>query len=69
VRFTYPEAGGQTATVRRLERAQAAGTGEGGQVIVEGAPVSMAREAQVTEAAARLDGFLSEDAPHGARRS
>ncbi len=50
VRFTDFEAGGQTATVRRLERAQAAGTGEGGQVIVEGAPVSMAREAQVTEA-------------------
>ena len=50
VRFTYSEAGGQTATVRRLERAQAAGTGEGGQVIVEGAPVSMAREALVTEA-------------------
>jgi hypothetical protein len=48
--FTYSEAGGQTATVRRLERAQAAGTGEGRQVIVEGAPVSMTREAQVTEA-------------------
>src|SRR6476620_8068397 len=50
VRFADSEAGGQTATVRRLERAQAAGTGEGGQVIVEGAPVSMGREAQVTEA-------------------
>jgi hypothetical protein len=50
VRFTYSEAGGQTATVRRLTRAQAAGTGEGGQVIVEGAPVSMTGEAQVTEA-------------------
>jgi hypothetical protein len=50
VRFTDSEAGGQTATVRRLEGAQAAGTGEGGQVIVEGAPASMGREARVTEA-------------------
>jgi hypothetical protein len=33
-----------------LEGVQAAGTGEGGQVIVEGAPVSMGRETQVTEA-------------------
>ena len=41
---------GQTATLRRLEGAQAAGMGEGGQVIVEGAPVSTAREAQVTQA-------------------
>ena len=40
----------QTATLRRLEGAQAAGTGEGGQVLVEGAPVSMGREAQVTQA-------------------
>src|SRR6266571_4830871 len=41
--------GAQTATLRRLEGAQAAGTGEGGQVIVKGAPVSMGREAQVTQ--------------------
>lgn len=41
---------GQTATLRRLEGAQAAGTGEGGQVIAEAAPVSTAREAQVTQA-------------------
>ena len=33
-----------------MEGAQAAGTGEGGQIIVEGAPVSMGREAQVTQA-------------------
>ena len=45
-----PHGRGQTATLRRLEGAQAAGTGEGGQVIVEGAPVSMGREAQVTQA-------------------
>jgi len=50
VRFTSSEGGAQTATLRRLEGAQAAGTGEGGQVIVEGAPVSMGREAYVTQA-------------------
>jgi len=50
VRFTASKDGAPTATVRRLEGAQAAGTGEGGQVIVEGAPVSMGREAKVTEA-------------------
>jgi Domain of unknown function (DUF4331) len=42
--------GAQTATVRRVEGAQAAGKGDGGEVIIEGAPVSMGREAQVTEA-------------------
>ena len=50
VRFTSSEDGAQTATLRRLEGAQAAGTGEGGQVIVEGVPVSTGREAQVTQA-------------------
>ena len=50
VRFASSGGGAQTATLRRLEGAQAAGTGEGGQVIVEGAPVSMGREAQVTQA-------------------
>ena len=50
VRFSSFEDGAQTATLRRVEGAQAAGTGEGGRVIVEGAPVSMGREAQVTEA-------------------
>jgi hypothetical protein len=49
VRFTS-SGRGQTATLRRLEGAQAAGTGEGGQIIVEGAPVSTARETQVTHA-------------------
>jgi hypothetical protein len=48
-RFTDSEAGGQIATVRRLEGAQAAGTDGSGEVIVDGAPVSMGREAQVTE--------------------
>ena len=50
MRFASSEGGAQTATLRRLEGAQAAGTGEGGQVIVEGVPVSMGREAQVTQA-------------------
>src|SRR5580698_11447785 len=40
----------QTATLRRVEGAQATGTGDDGQVIVEGAPVSLQREAHVTEA-------------------
>lgn len=50
VRFTSSEGGVQTATLRRLEGTQAAGTGEGGQVIVEGVPVSTGREAHVTQA-------------------
>jgi Domain of unknown function (DUF4331) len=50
VRFTSSGGQGQTATLRRLEGAQAAGAGEGGQIIVEGAPVSTAREAHVTHA-------------------
>ena len=50
VRFSSSEGGAQTATLRRVEGAQAAGTGDGGQVIVEGAPVSTGRDARVTEA-------------------
>jgi Domain of unknown function (DUF4331) len=50
VRFASSEGGAQTATLRRVEGAPAAGTGEGGQVIVEGVPVSTGREAQVTHA-------------------
>src|ERR1700726_4479631 len=50
VRFSASEDGSQTATLRRVEGAQAAGTGDGGQAIVEGAPVSTGQEAQVTEA-------------------
>src|SRR3984957_20173678 len=52
VTFKSSEAGAQTATVRRAEGAQAAGIGDGGQIIVEGAPVSMGAEARVTEAGA-----------------
>jgi Domain of unknown function (DUF4331) len=48
-RFSVSE-GKLTATLRRVEGIQAARTGEDGQVIVEGAPVSMGREARVTDA-------------------
>src|SRR5437899_2081472 len=50
VRFSPAASGMQTATVRRAEGAEAAGTGDGGQVIVERAPVSSDREARITEA-------------------
>ena len=50
VRFKSTGGGAQTATVRRVEGAQAAGTGDEGQVIVEGAPVTDGREAMVTDA-------------------
>jgi hypothetical protein len=50
VRFASAAGGGQTATLRRRDGAQAAGTGEGGQVIVAGAPVSTGREARVAQA-------------------
>src|SRR5262245_52989407 len=50
VRFASSQGGVQTATLRRVEGTQAARTGERGQVIVDGAPVSMGREARVTQA-------------------
>ena len=50
VRFSSSEDGSQTATLHRLEGAQAAGTGDSGKAIVEGAPVSTGRDARVTEA-------------------
>src|SRR5712692_808126 len=50
VRFSASEGAKLTATLRRVEGIQAARTGEGGQAIVQGAPVSMGREALVTEA-------------------
>jgi hypothetical protein len=49
-RFSSSEDGSQTATMRRADGGQAAGTGDGGQVIVEEAPVSTGRNARVTEA-------------------
>jgi hypothetical protein len=51
VRFSLGD-GGLTATVRRVEGPDAAGLGEGGEIIVQGARVSMGSEAWVTEAGA-----------------
>ena len=50
VQFASSEDGKQTAEVRRIQGARASGVGEGGEVIVERAPVSVAREAIVTKA-------------------
>ena len=50
VRFSSAADGSQTATLRRVEGPDAAGTGEGGQVIVEAAAVSTGHDARVTEA-------------------
>ena len=50
VQFASSEDGKQTATVRRLEGKQAAGIGDGGEVIVQQAPVSLGREGLVTNA-------------------
>jgi hypothetical protein len=44
--------GAMTATVRRAEGSEAAGRGEEGKVIIQGSPVSLGREAQVTESGA-----------------
>src|SRR6202521_6240692 len=50
VRFLASEGGAQTATMRRVMGAQAAGMDDSGQIIVEGAPVSTGPEARVTQA-------------------
>src|SRR5438067_10250456 len=50
VRFSAFERGVQTAILYRVDGPQAAGTGDGGRVIVDGAPVSIGRKARVTEA-------------------
>ena len=52
VRFSSFEGGSQTATLRRVEGAQAAGMGDGGQVSLAGARVSTGRDARITEAGA-----------------
>src|SRR5712672_4317409 len=49
VRFSPFEGGAQTATLRRVEGAEAAGTGDGGETIIEAAPVSMGPESRVTQ--------------------
>ena len=50
VRFSSFEGGQQSATLRLAEGAQAAETGAGGRVIVEGVPVSTGHEGHVTQA-------------------
>src|SRR6266404_3404212 len=50
VRFAISEDGSQTATLCRADGAQAAGTDDGGRLIVKSAPVSMGEDARVTEA-------------------
>ena len=50
VRFSRITSGTQIATLRRSEGMQAAGMGDEGQIILDRAPVSVDREAQVTEA-------------------
>jgi hypothetical protein len=53
VRFASAEGGDQTATLRRVEGAQAA-SGLDGKIIVEGVPVSTGREAHVARAGDHL---------------
>jgi Domain of unknown function (DUF4331) len=50
VRIASSSGGGQTASLRRVAGAEAAGTGESGEVIVESTPVSMGRDARAAEA-------------------
>jgi hypothetical protein len=50
VRFSPSPGGGQVATLRRAEGAQAAGIGEDGQLIVADVPVAMGPEAIATDA-------------------
>jgi hypothetical protein len=50
VQFASAEDGKQTATLRRVQGERAAGVCDEGDVIVEGAPVSVDREALVTNA-------------------
>ena len=50
LRVSTSPGGGQTATLRRAEGAQAARMGEEGRVIAEKIPVSTGREARATEA-------------------
>jgi hypothetical protein len=52
VRFIKNGNGAMSATVRRAEGSEAAGRGEEGKVIFQGAPVSMGREAKVVESGA-----------------
>src|SRR5467141_1370344 len=50
VRFSPFESGAQTAILRRVDGPQAAATGDGGRVIIDGALVSIGHEARITQA-------------------
>ena len=50
VRFSSSGGRSQSATVRRVEGSDAAGTGESGQTVIQDAQVSTGSEAQITEA-------------------
>src|SRR5260370_38789156 len=50
VRFSAFESRAQTAIVRRMDGPQAVGTGDGGRVIVDAAPVSTRPEPSITKA-------------------
>jgi len=50
VSFSSLPGGKQIATVRSVEGALAAGTADGGQIVVREAPVSTGRDARITEA-------------------
>jgi len=50
-RFSKGSDGSMTATMRRAEGPEARGRGEEGKIIIQGAPVSMGRNARITEAA------------------
>jgi hypothetical protein len=52
IRFSPFRNGAQTATLRQVEGTEAAGTSDCGRGLIEGAPVSMGREAQIAEAGA-----------------
>jgi hypothetical protein len=49
LRFSAFEAAAQTVTLRWVRGAAAAGTGDAGEVLIEGAPVSLGRTPRVTE--------------------
>ncbi len=49
-RFARDGYGGMKATARRVEGPDAAGMGDGGEIIIDGAPVSMGPAVQVTDA-------------------
>ena len=48
--FSSTENGAQTATLKRIEGKDAAGTGDSGDVLIAGAPVSIGPEALISEA-------------------